>query len=56
MKAEKTRQITLRLTPEDISLVKDCDAIQLKIVSTTGDIQNMMWVYTDKFLNKLGYE
>ena len=56
MKAEKTRQITLNLTPNDISLINDCDAIQLKIVSTSGDMQKYMWVYTDKFLSKLGYD
>ena len=56
MKAEKTRKITLRLTPNDIALVKDCDAIQLDIQSTSGDVAERMWVYTDKFLSKLGWD
>jgi len=56
MKAEKCRQIPLRMTPDEIALIKDCDAIQLHIESTTGDTAISMWVYTDKFLSKLGYD
>ena len=56
MKAEKYRQIPLKLTPNDIELIKDCDAIQLKIESTDGSVSFYKWVYTDKFLSKLGYE
>ena len=44
------------MTPDDIALIRDCDAIQLKIESTTGDMATEMWVYTDKFLSKLGYD
>ena len=56
MIAEKCRQITVRLEPEHIELVRDCDAVQLRMESTTGETVSSMWLYTDKFLKKLGYE
>ena len=56
MKAEKCKQLTVQLSPEDIKMLKECDAISLRMESTTGDTKSQMWVYTDRFLTKLGYD
>ena len=56
MRPKTCRKITLTLTPNDIELLKNCDAIQLDIKSTTNETRRNMWVYTDKFLSKLGYD
>lgn len=56
MRAKDCKEIRLLLTPEEISMLKNCEAISIKMKSTTGDTASQMWVYTDKFLHKLGYD
>lgn len=53
MKARNCKQITLRLTPDEISQLRGCDAISIRMESTTGNVMEQMWVYTDKFVDKL---
>jgi len=45
--------VEIKASPENIKKLKECDKIELRIVSANGDCSDIIKTYTEKFVDRL---